>query len=119
MCAVAEHPRGDPLHALGEAARALRPGGALFLQAPNAYSACHEARFVTGRGLFRSAPGEFVTLGRVGHMGHIREYTRAEVAGVGQISVELSDALPRCRLRPAGRIAGRAPSCTAPSPATP
>lgn len=79
MCEVLEHLRVDPGHALAEAARVLRPGGTLFLQTPNAYSAGNIARFVSGRGLFPPAPDEFAKLARVGHMGHIREYTRREV----------------------------------------
>jgi SAM-dependent methyltransferase len=76
---VFEHLRVDPLHALDEIHRALEPGGVLLLQTPNLYSVGNVARFVTGGGVFPGAYGEFSKLRGVGHMGHIREYSRAEV----------------------------------------
>lgn len=76
---VFEHLRLDPVHALDEIHRTLEPGGVLLLQTPNLYSAGNVARFVSGRGVMPSARREFSKLRDVGHMGHIREYSRAEM----------------------------------------
>lgn len=79
LCEVFEHLRVDPLHALDEIHRVLAPGGVLILETPNLYSAGNVARFVRGRGVMPAAYGEFAKLRGVGHMGHIREYARAEI----------------------------------------
>jgi SAM-dependent methyltransferase len=73
-----EHLRVDPLFALSEINRVLAPGGRLLLTTPNLYSAQNIARFLAGRGI-TDALEEFSKLRRLGHMGHVREYTRAEV----------------------------------------
>jgi SAM-dependent methyltransferase len=75
---ILEHLRIDPLFALAEVNQVLRPGGMLILTTPNFYSAQNVARFALGRGV-GDALTEFRKLRLVGHMGHIREYTRAEV----------------------------------------
>jgi SAM-dependent methyltransferase len=79
LCEVFEHLRVDPLHALDEIHRVLATGGMLILETPNLYSAGNVARFVRGRGVMPPAFGEFNKLRGVGHMGHIREYSRAEM----------------------------------------
>lgn len=79
LCEVFEHLRVDPLHALDEIHRVLSPGGVLILETPNLYSAGNVARFVRGRGVMPPAYGEFSKLRGVGHMGHVREYSRAEM----------------------------------------
>lgn len=73
-----EHLRVDPLFTLAEINRTLEPGGRLLLTTPNLYSAQNIARFLAGRGI-TDALEEFSKLRRLGHMGHVREYTRAEV----------------------------------------
>jgi SAM-dependent methyltransferase len=79
LCEVFEHLRVDPLHALDEIRRVLEPGGVLILETPNLYSGGNVARFVRGRGVMPAAYGEFAKLRGVGHMGHIREYSRDEM----------------------------------------
>jgi SAM-dependent methyltransferase len=76
---ILEHLRIDPLFALAEVNRVLRPNGILILTTPNLYSAQNIARFALGRGLVGDALTEFRKLRQLGHMGHIREYTRTEV----------------------------------------
>lgn len=73
-----EHLRIDPQFALSELNRVLRPGGTLLLTTPNFYSAQNIARFVAGRGI-TDGLSEFSKLRTLGHMGHVREYTHAEV----------------------------------------
>jgi SAM-dependent methyltransferase len=76
---ILEHLRVDPLFALAEANRVLRPDGRLVLTTPNLYSAQNIARFALGRG-FSDPVAEFAKLRAVGHMGHVREYAPREVA---------------------------------------
>jgi len=73
-----EHLRIDPLFALAEVNRVMMPGGILVMTTPNLYAAQNIARFALGRGI-GDGFAEFNNLRRVGHMGHIREYTRAEL----------------------------------------
>lgn len=73
-----EHLRVDPLFALSEINRVLEDQGILILTTPNFYSAQNIARFLLGRGI-TDAYDEFSKLRRIGHMGHVREYTTGEV----------------------------------------
>ena len=75
---ILEHLRIDPLFALAEVNRMLRPGGTLVLTTPNLYAAQNIVRFALGRGI-NDGFTEFAKLRLIGHMGHIREYTRAEL----------------------------------------
>ncbi|GAB4391084.1 MAG: hypothetical protein Tsb0032_01070 [Kiloniellaceae bacterium] len=75
---VLEHLRVDPLLALSEANRVLAPGGSLLLTTPNLYFVKTVIKFLLGRG-FNDPLQEFGKLRGVGHMGHIREYSRGEV----------------------------------------
>jgi SAM-dependent methyltransferase len=78
LCETFEHLRVDPLLALSEINRVLRPGGRLLLTTPNFYSAQNVLRLLTGRG-FNDAVEEYDKLRAVGHVGHIREYTGREI----------------------------------------
>ena len=73
-----EHLRVDPLFALSEINRVLEQGGTLLLTTPNFYSAQNIARFLLGRGI-TDAYEEYSKLRRIGHMGHVREYTAREL----------------------------------------
>lgn len=73
-----EHLRIDPQFALSEANRVLKPGGRLMLTTPNLYFIKTVLRFLIGRG-FNDPVWEFTKLRRLGHMGHVREYSAAEV----------------------------------------
>lgn len=73
-----EHLRIDPQFVLSELNRVLAPNGVLHLTTPNLYSAQNIARFLAGRGI-TDGLSEFSKLRQVGHMGHVREYTHAEI----------------------------------------
>ncbi|MEX2649317.1 MAG: class I SAM-dependent methyltransferase [Alphaproteobacteria bacterium] len=75
---VYEHLRVDPFFALSEINRVLAHGGLLLLSTPNLYSAQNIARFVTGRSIGDPLV-EFGKLRRIGHMGHVREYSNREM----------------------------------------
>ena len=74
-----EHLRIDPLHALREFRRVLRPDGVLYLVTPNQYEIGSIWQFLRGRGAISHAHYEFSKLERLGHMGHVREYAPADV----------------------------------------
>jgi SAM-dependent methyltransferase len=75
---VLEHLRVDPLFALSEINRVLSDDGVLILTTPNLYAIQQIARFLTGRG-FGDPLAEFMKLRSLGHMGHVREYSHAEL----------------------------------------
>lgn len=80
-----EHLRIDPLFVLSEINRVLRNNGVLLLTTPNLYSAQNIARFILGRGI-TDAYSEFSKLRRLGHMGHIHEYSNSELCRLLQAS---------------------------------
>ncbi len=78
MNEVFEHLRINPLHALRETERVLMPDGKLIITTPNLYSLRNRWRFFTGRGLGDPVKA-FQKLEAMGHMGHLREYSRKEL----------------------------------------
>lgn len=78
LCETFEHLRIDPSFVLSEINRVLRPGGMLVLTTPNLYSLPNLFRWLTGRSI-ADPLDEFSKLRRLGHMGHVREYSAAEV----------------------------------------
>ncbi|QKS27670.1 MAG: class I SAM-dependent methyltransferase [Candidatus Accumulibacter similis] len=78
LCDTFEHLRIDPAFVLSEICRVLKHGGFLLLTTPNVYSLPSLARFVLGRSIADPLT-EFGKLRRLGHMGHVREYSCAEV----------------------------------------
>jgi SAM-dependent methyltransferase len=79
VCAeVFEHLRFDPLFVLSEINRVMAPGGRLLFTTPNLYAAQNILRFVAGRGL-RDPVAAFAKIRGLGHMGHVREYSTAEI----------------------------------------
>jgi SAM-dependent methyltransferase len=78
LCETFEHLRIDPGFVLSEINRVMVHGGCLILTTPNVYSLPSLARFLLGRSV-ADPTSEFGKLRRIGHMGHVREYSAAEV----------------------------------------
>lgn len=75
---VFEHLKINPIFALKEINRVLKPGGILMLTTPNLYAIHKIAMFNLGRS-FNDAYYEFNKLKIYGYVGHIREYSTKEV----------------------------------------
>lgn len=78
LCETFEHLRIDPAFVLSEINRVLAPGAALLFTTPNVYSLPSLGRFLLGRSIADPLE-EFGKLRRLGHMGHVREYSAREV----------------------------------------
>jgi SAM-dependent methyltransferase len=78
LCETFEHLRVDPGLVLSELWRVLTPGAPLLLTTPNVYSIPSLGRFLLGRSVADPVE-EFGKLRRMGHMGHVREYSAREV----------------------------------------
>lgn len=75
---VFEHLRINPILALKEINRVLKPGGILLLTTPNLYALHKILMFNLGKS-FNDAYYEFNQLNIYGYVGHIREYSTKEV----------------------------------------
>ena len=73
-----EHLRLNPLFALAEMRRVLRPGGVILLSVPN-ITPVHRLRFLFGRDYQGDPVEEFRKIETLGHMGHIRLYSPNDV----------------------------------------
>lgn len=79
---IFEHLRINPIFTMREGLRILKPGGLLLLSTPNLQSLMGIANFLFHQRAY-SCSGEifdeYEKLEKLGHMGHVREYTPREV----------------------------------------
>lgn len=78
---VLEHLRNNPLSALVEIRRVLKPGGICLLSTPQ-ITPLMRWRFLLGYDYQDDIIGEYAKLDTIGHMGHIRLYSKTEVERV-------------------------------------
>jgi SAM-dependent methyltransferase len=78
---VIEHLYVDPLHALLEANRVLKPGGVLLISTPNLLSLRNRMNFLRGDMARVIQPPflAFLQKSRLGHLGHVRLYAPSEL----------------------------------------
>ena len=76
---IFEHLRINPIKTLNEIQRVMKPGGILILTTPNLYSIANIIKFNLGKGI-NDPYNEFEKIEKLGHMGHVREYSTKEVA---------------------------------------
>lgn len=96
---VFEHLRVNPVFTVREINRVLRPGGRLMLSTPNLRSYRGVVNLV-GHGRAWSVGAEpyeqYAKLERLGHMGHVREYTRREVEDfLAACGLTVTEVVPR------------------------
>lgn len=75
---IFEHLRINPIDTLRKLRGALHPDGVMVLSTPNLYRVRNVVNMIRGRG-FDDPYDEFAKLEKIGHMGHVREYTPAQV----------------------------------------
>jgi SAM-dependent methyltransferase len=77
-----EHLRINPIFTLTEVLRVMKPGGTLMLSSPNLRSLVGIGNFLIKNRAYSCSGdihAEYNKLERLGHMGHVREYTTTEV----------------------------------------
>ena len=82
FCEIFEHLRIDILGTMQRIRGLLRPGGSLYLSMPNGVSAVKLATILLKRRTGPNVVSEWSKLSRLGHMGHVREYSRVEIEEV-------------------------------------
>jgi SAM-dependent methyltransferase len=83
MTEVIEHLYVDPLNALTEANRVLKPDGVFLVSTPNLTSLRNRISFAQGRmdRVLQRPFDAFLQKRRLGHYGHVRTYSPAELEG--------------------------------------
>lgn len=75
---VFEHLRVNPIASMNEICRVMKPMGYLFLATPNFYSLRNIKSILKGKG-YGDPYAEYSKLSKIGHMGHVREYSSNQV----------------------------------------
>jgi SAM-dependent methyltransferase len=97
---VIEHLRINPMHAVREIFRVLKPGGMCLLSTPQ-ITPLMRWRFLFGVDYQDDIVAEFEKVERLGHMGHIRLYSEREVRHiVGHVGFSVE------RINTGGKFAG-------------
>jgi SAM-dependent methyltransferase len=94
-----EHLRLDLVQTMQEVYRITKPGGVLILSTPNLRSIRGIANFLLHNRAYSCANDlffEWNKLSRIGHMGHVREYTEREVVDfLGKVGFEVKRVIYR------------------------
>jgi len=77
---IFEHLRINPIHTMNEMLRVLKPGGILMLSTPNFMSLRNIKLLIQHNKCRADIYTEYFRLQEIGHMGHVRLYTTAEVS---------------------------------------
>ena len=75
---VFEHLRINPIQTLNKIYSKIKPGGYFYLTTPNFYNYGNTVMFLKGKSVV-NAFYEFQKLETIGHMGHVREYSKKEM----------------------------------------
>lgn len=99
-----EHLRINPIFTMREALRVMKPGAGLLMSTPNLRSLAGIVNFLV-RNKAHSCSGnvyaQYEKLEKIGHMGHVREYTTREVIEfLGHIGFEIDSIVWRGRFGP-------------------
>lgn len=96
---IFEHLRINPIFTLGQVLRVLKPGATLMLSSPNLRSLKGLLNFLLKNRAYSCCSdlyAEYQKLERIGHMGHVREYTTTEVIGfLEKVGFEITDVIFR------------------------
>ncbi|MBD3244921.1 MAG: methyltransferase domain-containing protein [Candidatus Moranbacteria bacterium] len=76
---VFEHLGQNPLFAIQEINRILKPGGKFILTTPNLYRIGNILRYIRGKGITKDVYSELEKIQKYGHLGHLREYSKYEI----------------------------------------
>lgn len=82
LCDVIEHLRLDLIETLVALRGTLAPGGLFYLSTPNGVGIAGMKRFVLGQRTGPDPIAEWSKLKRIGHMGHVREYSLVEICSL-------------------------------------
>ena len=92
FCEILEHLRTGQLHALRECTRVLRPGGQIVVSTPQ-ITPLMRWEFLWGTDYQGDIVAEMNKVEAIGHMGHIRLYSRRDVVGMlNAVGLTLIDA---------------------------
>ncbi|MFC1553926.1 class I SAM-dependent methyltransferase, partial [candidate division KSB1 bacterium] len=78
---VFEHLTINPIFAIREINRILKPGSSLFLTTPNLYGLNNIIHYMLGKGI-NDSYDEIIQVETIGHMGHLRMYSMHEVCNI-------------------------------------
>jgi len=96
---IFEHLRINPIFTLGEVLRVLKPGATLMLSSPNLRSLDGVLNFLLWNQAYSCCGdiyAEYQKLEKIGHMGHVREYTTTEVIGfLEKVGFRITDVIFR------------------------
>lgn len=79
LCEILEHLRIDLIGALSTLYKEMKPGALLYLTTPNFFYFRRFLKFMIERRSGPSLVDEWGKLQRLGHMGHVREYSKVEL----------------------------------------